>query len=185
MQQQQQTTLCANYKSGGCRFGSRCRFSHNQEVEDSDQRLNPGQQLSPPSHVHIPCKFFSQSGVCTFGSLCRFQHIEGGSQNKVICKFFSQSGYCHYGVNCVFLHTELDSSAFVLKHSGEEGGEKEEEEVEEELSCGICLESLSYEKRVGLLENCNHPFCLPCIQGWRDEARHSESNDDKESKVGF
>ena len=38
----------------------------------------------------------------------------------------------------------------------------------EDATCSICLEKvLANNKRFGILENCNHPFCLDCIRDWR------------------
>nr|KAG5711299.1 hypothetical protein BaRGS_005996 [Batillaria attramentaria] len=39
-------------------------------------------------------------------------------------------------------------------------------------SCGICMETVlekepPTEQRFGILENCNHCFCLTCIRKWR------------------
>ena len=36
------------------------------------------------------------------------------------------------------------------------------------LQCGICLEPIVAAKlRFGLLEGCDHAFCVECIRGWR------------------
>ncbi len=41
-----------------------------------------------------------------------------------------------------------------------------------EKCCGICMEVVwqkehDVDKRFGILENCNHVFCLECIRKWR------------------
>ena len=38
--------------------------------------------------------------------------------------------------------------------------------------CGICMEHIlekdnHQERRFGIMSNCNHIFCLPCIRKWR------------------
>lgn len=46
------------------------------------------------------------------------------------------------------------------------------------MECGICLEPiLKMKANFGILENCKHSFCLPCIQKWR------KKTDDFDSEV--
>ena len=45
--------------------------------------------------------------------------------------------------------------------------------------CGICMEQVlekerSHERRFGLLENCNHVYCLECILKWRAERMYDK-----------
>ena len=40
----------------------------------------------------------------------------------------------------------------------------------EDKVCGVCLETVwsrSGDTRFGILENCDHIFCLECIRKWR------------------
>ncbi|GJQ81207.1 putative zinc ion binding protein [Trypoxylus dichotomus] len=49
----------------------------------------------------------------------------------------------------------------------------------EERTCGICfevvMEKVSYQRKFGILPNCNHCFCLTCIRKWR-QAKQFENN---------
>lgn len=49
----------------------------------------------------------------------------------------------------------------------------------QEKVCGICFEEIlkktPYERRFGILPNCNHCFCLSCIRKWR-QAKQFENN---------
>lgn len=50
----------------------------------------------------------------------------------------------------------------------------------EDVECSICMEVVmdkpnTTERRFGLLENCNHPFCLKCIRNWRSSSGQTET----------
>nr|XP_042911335.1 probable E3 ubiquitin-protein ligase makorin-1 [Parasteatoda tepidariorum] len=54
-------------------------------------------------------------------------------------------------------------------------------DIRRDLSCGICLDIVLEkdrvaERRFGILENCNHVFCLSCIIKWRN-VRNSHEED--------
>nr|XP_015912525.1 E3 ubiquitin-protein ligase makorin-1-like [Parasteatoda tepidariorum] len=56
-----------------------------------------------------------------------------------------------------------------------------ETDIRRDLSCGICLDIVMEKDRVadrrfGILENCNHVFCLSCIIKWR-KVRNSHEED--------
>ena len=43
--------------------------------------------------------------------------------------------------------------------------------------CGICFENVKRRgERFGMLENCDHAFCLSCIRGWRREREQDKQN---------
>ena len=103
------------------------------------------------------CLFFSK-GTCRNGTSCKFLHapkasvtVEKKEPVLELCSFYRQ-GKCRYGNLCRFVH---------------EDGNKVEVAPEQEICCGICLEKIT---RFGLLEGCNHSFCIKCIQSWRNEA---------------
>ena len=48
-----------------------------------------------------------------------------------------------------------------------------------EKTCGICLDVVLEKKelsdrRFGILENCSHCFCLPCIRRWRCQKQYEK-----------
>ncbi len=54
---------------------------------------------------------------------------------------------------------------------------------EESLECGICLEPVDgRERRFGLMQNCDHVFCISCVMEWRrskaNEIRHADDQED-------
>ncbi|CAE7415169.1 MKRN [Symbiodinium microadriaticum] len=47
--------------------------------------------------------------------------------------------------------------------------------VEEFTECGICFENVMKRgERFGMLESCDHAFCLSCIRGWRREREQQD-----------
>ncbi len=45
----------------------------------------------------------------------------------------------------------------------------------QDKKCGICLETVwdrEGDKRFGMLENCDHIFCLECIRTWRSSSNY-------------
>ena len=85
--------------------------------------------------------------------------------NWVICEYFMQ-GNCKFGENCQHMHpTWMDKTKPKAKKKVGKGGRIEYEGDQE---CVICLEPvLANGKRFGILESCDHCFCLDCIRDWR------------------
>uniref|UniRef100_H2YZX9 RING-type E3 ubiquitin transferase n=1 Tax=Ciona savignyi TaxID=51511 RepID=H2YZX9_CIOSA len=103
---------------------------------------------------------------------------------------FALNGECVNGDNCAYVHGLMCDMCglFILhptdvlqqeKHKEECIKYHEEDMVESfkvaqsrELSCGICMEVVwektdEKDRKFGILENCNHTFCLDCIRKWR------------------
>ncbi|GJD11173.1 E3 ubiquitin-protein ligase makorin-1 [Galdieria sulphuraria] len=102
----------------------------------------------------------------------------------ILCKYHADNS-CQYGDNCHYLHGlecphcgrnvlhPLDSSiqrqhledCRQFYHSSEEFLNSQSQE------CGICLDyPRKSGKYFGLLENCDHVFCLECIRQWRQHS---------------
>jgi len=122
------------------------------------------------------------------------QPTSGRNANELLCPFAAR-GSCQRGPSCPYLHGNvcpgcgkqcLHPTDFQAqeKHFLECGASKKRRNfkaqqalVQNELSrgveCGICLEEVTSEarpptdRRFGLLEGCNHAFCLDCIRNWR------------------
>ncbi|KAH6580802.1 hypothetical protein BASA61_009412 [Batrachochytrium salamandrivorans] len=71
--------------------------------------------------------------------------IKRPSISRSVCRFYI-GGHCKFGTKCRFLHD---------KQSKVDGPD-----------CSICLETPF---KYGLLSNCNHPFCINCIQKWMNK----------------
>ncbi|KAL0485230.1 hypothetical protein AKO1_004231 [Acrasis kona] len=115
--------------------------------------------------INANCKFFMM-GHCREGQNCRFIHDEDQiaqihpaatdpehhpeiqRRSNSVCKFFLK-GSCLKGDFCNFLHENVTT---------EERG----------ITCSICMDGvIEQSKEFGLLSECDHAFCLPCIREWR------------------
>lgn len=114
-----------------------------------------------------------------------------GLKDLPMCPFSLASGECPYPEgHCNYLHglvCDLCYSACLHPYNEEQRHQHREEclrehEREMELSfavqrskdkvCGICMDTVVEKKpvpssRFGILEKCNHIFCLDCIRKWR------------------
>ncbi|KAI8771855.1 E3 ubiquitin-protein ligase makorin-1 [Biomphalaria glabrata] len=106
-----------------------------------------------------------------------------------LCPYYAL-GECPYEENCAYLHGEICDLCGMPRLHPTDIEQREqhvrdciaEHERQMELAfsvkqskdkeCGICLENVMEKegkdsKRFGILENCNHCFCLSCIRQWR------------------
>ena len=73
---------------------------------------------------------------------------------------FSLNKYLKFIKECLKKHEVECEEAFAIQRS-------------QDKSCGICLEIVwdrNDDNRFGLLENCDHIFCLECIRKWRSSS---------------
>jgi hypothetical protein len=97
---------------------------------------------------------------------------EANSEGPGICNYFIQ-GKCRYGNHCRYLHdpsyladNEMDAAMILAERAGST-----------KLECGICYEIiLESERRFGILSDCTHSFCLPCIRDWRSSNETAETS---------
>eukprot|EP00435_Cladocopium_sp_Y103_P065103 s612_g27.t1 len=82
---------CRDFLKGNCKYGDRCRYSHeNTGSEPAEKR---------------PCKEFLK-GHCKYGDRCRYSHEPGGSPGDrahVPCRNF-EKGFCAFGDRCRYGH---------------------------------------------------------------------------------
>eukprot|EP00913_Durusdinium_trenchii_P019102 g17952.t1 len=87
-------TLCRDFAKGNCKYGDRCRYSHE----------NGGSPASPSEGTR-PCRQFLK-GECKYGERCRYSHDPGGApgdRSHVPCRQFAK-GFCAYGDRCRYGH---------------------------------------------------------------------------------
>ena len=105
-----------------------------------------------------------------------------------LCPYVEKQTECPYGESCELLHGDIceycqlpclhPSNAMLRDEHRQQCMQSMEKDMEEafavqcskEKSCGICMETVwekEADKRFGILENCNHIFCLDCIRKWR------------------
>ncbi|GFR92210.1 E3 ubiquitin-protein ligase makorin-1, partial [Elysia marginata] len=108
----------------------------------------------PPSTCGFPLR-----GRCT----CR-QFQARTVPSRKLCKYF-QRGHCKFGAQCKYSHAQ--DSAEAAQSQRKRDGEQE---------CSICYDKVLANKetsddaatsKFGILQNCNHCFCLSCISQWR------------------
>ncbi|CAK8679242.1 unnamed protein product [Clavelina lepadiformis] len=143
----------------------------------------PGQQYSPRD-------FGSYSSVLKQGLDTSPDPGQVSASQKFdeICPF-ALNGECEYGDQCAFVHGLLcDMCNLYILHPDDlhqQAQHKEEcmqyhvEDLKESFKiaesrdavCGICMEVVwekdEKDRKFGILENCNHMFCLDCIRKWR------------------
>lgn len=123
-------------------------------------------------------------------SLINNNNIDLSTSNSVMCPYFEKLLDCPFGENCYYIHgafCDMCNTACLnpFDLTQQEEHKKEcmkliEKEMEEafavqrssEKCCGICMEVVwekekIEDRRFGIMENCNHTFCLPCIRKWR------------------
>nr|CAB3263859.1 ZF(C3H/RING)-1 zinc finger protein [Phallusia mammillata] len=143
----------------------------------------------------VPGKQYSPRDVGTYSSAVKTGIDKEASPSTLCSKFdelcpYALNGDCSNGENCAFLHGLMcDMCGLNILHPTdvkqqekhkEECFQYHEEDMKEsfkiakssELACGICMEVVwekaqKKDRKFGILENCNHPFCLDCIRKWR------------------
>eukprot|EP01102_Stenamoeba_stenopodia_P019773 TRINITY_DN7541_c0_g1_i1.p1 TRINITY_DN7541_c0_g1~~TRINITY_DN7541_c0_g1_i1.p1 ORF type:complete len:359 (+),score=59.79 TRINITY_DN7541_c0_g1_i1:203-1279(+) len=137
------------------------------------------------------CRFFNSPGGCREGKNCRWLHIEGeapaqlqDSHLKLVpCKFFYSSSGCIKGDTCPYSHdlkVPLSSSSSSISTSksttSDVTSDKSKEEIGSTPDCSICLEVVVHPNQFGLLNKCDHCFCLNCIRQWRQNKNESKNH---------
>lgn len=171
---------CPFLDRGFCRETSRCNFSHD----------NHKSTKIPTDYCH-----FYLANQCLYGQDCKFLHSEpnyyDGNKDLPLCPYSLASGECPFPEGqCNYLHGETcDLCYSPCLHPFNDTQRRlhrdeclREHEREMELSfavqrskdkvCGICMDTVVEKKpitasRFGILEKCNHIFCLDCIRKWR------------------
>ncbi|CAL1526259.1 unnamed protein product, partial [Lymnaea stagnalis] len=101
-------------------------------------------------------------------------------------------GDCQFGVSCPYVHGDIcDMCGMPRLHPTDQQQRSQHEkeclaqhekdmelaftiQASKDKECGICLDNIldkdthGQDKRFGILENCNHCFCLDCIRQWRN-----------------
>lgn len=129
------------------------------------------------------CRFYFTPYGCMKGYQCLFRHDEdtetGMSPEEshrvrtagaALCRFFSSPTGCQYGFSCAYSHVvkRSTSSSGSAQHGEEDKESSSKDDDDSDEKCSICLECPS--GTVGLMQNCDHVFCMECISKWRSKA---------------
>jgi len=133
-------------------------------VDNSLMPLNEN-RIDPSGLINEIC-IANINNNCKFGKRCRFVHGKPCS-------------LCHQNVynplkelsSQVRIHS-VDCKSKITK----EREEKDTKENEKEYVCSICLEKIVPPTKFGVLCNCSHYFCYPCIKIWRNSQDFSDIN---------
>lgn len=105
------------------------------------------------------------------------------TRRRAVCRYF-RNGRCNRGVNCNFIHPAqevpddtIEAQASTPSTEPSIDSIRDLTAISREMTCGICMEPVFVDdstspnrsaRKFGLLENCNHCFCVSCIKRWRD-----------------
>ena len=150
--------ICRYFMQGSCTYGESCRNLHVLDVAQLDGDAPP----SPPQRA-VPCG-------ATTGTLLELdaesialpqlpqRSPAGAPPRQPIGPGTSASGYQQ--------HDGLPQPG-VPRPRMTLGAEQDE--------CGICFDSISNKgEKYGMLENCDHAFCLSCIRSWRKQKEQQD-----------
>lgn len=106
------------------------------------------------------CPYFEKSLLCPFEYYCEYVHGDVCDLCNMAClNPFDENQREAHKKECMSQIEKDMEEAFAVQRSSEK-------------LCGICMETVwdkesLQDRRFGILENCNHIFCLPCIRKWR------------------
>lgn len=97
-------------------------------------------------------------------------HGVDAAPNTPVCRHFL-AGRCSFGDACRQSHNGAGRSLGATPQRGRLEPSFDVEDPE----CGICFESIRKKgERFGILESCDHAFCLTCIRGWRAQREQQD-----------
>lgn len=118
-----------------------------------------------------------------------FPQIGAHTDADLLCPYMLAKGECPFKGNCPYLHGEVcDMCSLAVLHPSDKSQREDhmkecmkalEEDMQHSFAiansmdkqCGICMDTVVEkdrpDNRFGILENCNHCYCLPCIRQWR------------------
>lgn len=106
------------------------------------------------------CPIYEKTLECPFEPHCQFVHGNLCDMCNTAClNPFDESQCEEHRQECMKMVEKDMEEAFAVQRSAQK-------------VCGICMEIVwekenDTDKRFGILENCNHVFCLACIRKWR------------------
>lgn len=136
-----------------------------------------------------PCRFFLQ-GRCAFGTACRFRHAAPAGAAPAARRPRQQEPAApppwpeqndqfqehleRCGVQPVASYTWGGEAEAASPPQAPGRGSNPSFDLEDP-ECGICFESIRKKgERFGILESCDHAFCLTCIRSWRKQREQQD-----------
>ncbi|CAF0869015.1 unnamed protein product [Didymodactylos carnosus] len=130
-------------------------------------------QQQPPSSqtVYLSlqslCPYSEKDGYCEakeHGGYCPYIHGNLCDLCEMPCLHpYNEKQQEEHRLECMKKHETACEEAFAIQRS-------------QDKVCGICMETVwdkeDGDKRFGILEQCNHVFCLECIRKWRSSSNY-------------
>eukprot|EP00794_Sanderia_malayensis_P007547 gene7547-8384_t len=124
------------------------------------------ESLTAEEVSHLMCPFAAVR-ECPYGDECYYVH----GLRCDICELeclnpLDPEQQMEHRKNCLESHEKNMEYSFAVQRSVE-------------VTCSICLDAVldreqPGDRRFGILENCNHAFCLSCIRKWRSSSGQSK-----------
>jgi len=141
--------ICRFFLSGSCNFGTACRNLHVLDVDQLD---------GDPIDTGVTPKTQQRSSASVSNALKSLENpselsLTGGSNDPWSCP------------------GELpeDCASFIESRYARRSAAVEDAE------CGICFDSIQRKgDKFGMLECCDHAFCLSCIRAWRKQKEEQD-----------
>ncbi|CAO1626191.1 unnamed protein product [Parajaminaea phylloscopi] len=124
-------------------------------ADDARVESNPGDIL---------CKWWKQ-GYCNRGDSCWFRHYYIDGESCEASSSRSPTIGTRFRATALPFTPSQHTSEAVSPPDQTEPSDVAAEPLPEQPPCAICFELPA---TYGLLENCDHAFCLSCIRAWRD-----------------
>lgn len=168
--------------------------SRSRPISDKSENDDYGDDSIVGNYVHRD-QTPRACSISSYAKVCKGRIDETTSNNPKkhypLCPYSSTSGECPFPMGqCSYLHgLDCDLCGRPCLHPYDLDQQRQhrdeclrEHEREMELSfavqrskdkvCGICMDTVVEKKpitssRFGILEKCNHIFCLDCIRKWR------------------
>lgn len=127
-----------------------------------------GSTEKPSKEASLPlCPYELTSSGCPFGAKCTYLHGQPCDLCQKPCLHpYNEDQRAQHREECVRRHEQDMELSFAIQRSVDK-------------CCGICMDVVmekepASERRFGILEKCNHIFCLNCIRKWRG-TKHFDS----------
>jgi len=164
------SVLCEHFKAGSCKFGKKCKFSHDLEVARKTQKINL---------YHDPRKMDEDTidkwDQTKLEEVVAQQENKRPNETKIVCKYFLDAvetlkyGWrwqCPNGPDCIYKHALPEG--FVFKKPQDKKTDEEEQQgptIEEEIEI---------ERKKLDLSKCT-PVTLERFLAWKEEKKKKES----------
>ncbi|XP_055927368.1 probable E3 ubiquitin-protein ligase makorin-1 [Argiope bruennichi] len=168
--------------------------AQNEESKTNQSGQHPPDWVNAPEFVPKTVRSYADTLKCNINYMNEPQKVP----SMELCSYFVD-GDCPFEEQCPYVHgdiCELCGKACLNPYDDKQRQmhtEFCEKELEQDMelsfaiqrsldkSCGICMDVIMEkepisERRFGILEKCNHVFCLTCIRKWRKVKTFENSN---------